>query len=230
MRKRSSDASICSSIFGTGSPSAAAARGRSRRGSRPRRLLAPSNRLDRLAEAVHLRARVVVVVLALDVVAGEREEPRDRVAVRAVPRRRDGDRAGRVRRDSLDLEALAQRGPAGAVVATAARISASASRYHSRATQSSRTPAPRPPRALRAGSRQHRRAPGRDRAATAAAAGRVEARRWSRSRRARRRGRSSSTGDPAASSTSAARRVTAFVGDMGCIVGAQWTTRHRSGI
>ena len=119
MRKRSSDASICSSIFGT---EVAVRRCELVGVAAPvavlRRLLATANRLDRLAEAVHLRARVVVVVLALDVVAGERKEPRDRVAVRAVPRRRDGDRPGRVRRDGLDLEALARYSPAGPVVAT----------------------------------------------------------------------------------------------------------------
>ena len=38
--------------------------------------------------------------------AGEREQPRDRVAVGAVPRRGDGDRAGRVGRDELHLDAL----------------------------------------------------------------------------------------------------------------------------
>ena len=48
------------------------------------RLLATPARLDRGAEELHLAAGVVVVVLALDVVAGELEQPRDRVAVGAV--------------------------------------------------------------------------------------------------------------------------------------------------
>ena len=68
--------------------------------------LAAAKRVDRRAEAVHLRARVVVVVLARDIVAREREEPRDAVAVGAVARRGDDDRAGRVCGDHLDLHAL----------------------------------------------------------------------------------------------------------------------------
>ena len=76
-----------------------------------RRLLPTPHRVDRRAEAVHLRARVVVVVLALDLVARELEQPRDGVAVRAVPRRRDGDRPGRVRRHHLDLHALRRLAP-----------------------------------------------------------------------------------------------------------------------
>ena len=50
-----------------------------------RRLLPAPHRLDRRAESLHLRAGVVVVVLALDLVAGELEQPRDGVAVRPVP-------------------------------------------------------------------------------------------------------------------------------------------------
>jgi hypothetical protein len=71
-----------------------------------RRFLPAANRLDRGAELLHLRARVVVVVLALDGVAGVRENARDGVAVRAVSRRRDRDRARRVRGDHLDLHLL----------------------------------------------------------------------------------------------------------------------------
>ncbi len=111
MRNRSSDASIRRSIAGTGSPGDA----RGRRGTPViavlRRLLAAAHRLDRRAEAVHLPAGVVVVVLARDVVAGELEQPRDRVAVRAVTGVRDGDRPGRVRRHHLDLDPLRQRQP-----------------------------------------------------------------------------------------------------------------------
>src|SRR5581483_171909 len=49
---------------------------------------------DRLAKAVHLRAGVVVVVLARDPVPRELEQARDGVAVRAVAGGRDRDRAG----------------------------------------------------------------------------------------------------------------------------------------
>ena len=79
-----------------------------------RRLFSPPDGVDRRAEEVHLRAGVVVVVLALDVVPRELEQPRDGVAVRAVPRGGDGDRPGRVRRDELDLDALRGLGGAGA--------------------------------------------------------------------------------------------------------------------
>ena len=78
------------------------------------RLTAPQ-RVDRRAEALHLSTRVVVVVLARDVVAAERQQPRDAVAVRAVARRGHDDRAGRVRRDHLDLNPLRARRPAPAV-------------------------------------------------------------------------------------------------------------------
>ncbi len=70
------------------------------------RLLAAPRRLDGGCETLHLSARVVVVVLALDLVPREREHASDSVAVRPVPRRRDGDRPGRVRRDHLDLNAF----------------------------------------------------------------------------------------------------------------------------
>src|SRR5439155_3456957 len=78
------------------------------------RLLPTSRRLDGLAEPVHLRAGVVVVVLALDLVAGEGEQSRDGVAVGAVARRRDGDRPRRVRGHHLDLDPLLRLGPATA--------------------------------------------------------------------------------------------------------------------
>jgi len=71
-----------------------------------RRLLPAPDRLDRLAELRHLCAGIVVVVLALDVVPGELQQARDRVPDRAVARRRDRDRAGRVRGDHLDLHLL----------------------------------------------------------------------------------------------------------------------------
>jgi hypothetical protein len=70
------------------------------------RLLAAPDSLDRGVEALQLRAGVVVVVLARDLVARELELARDRVADRAVPARGDGDRPGRVGRDHLDLQRL----------------------------------------------------------------------------------------------------------------------------
>ena len=73
------------------------------------RLLASPHGVDRGAEPVHLSAGVVVVVLALDGVAGEREQPGDAVAVGAVPGRGHGDRARRVRGHHLDLNALGRR-------------------------------------------------------------------------------------------------------------------------
>src|SRR5581483_11118203 len=77
--------------------------------------LAAAKRVDGRAEAVHLRAGIVVVVLALYLVPAELEEPRDRVAERAVARRGDDDRPGRVCRHHLDLDALSRIGPAAAV-------------------------------------------------------------------------------------------------------------------
>ena len=91
------------------------------------RLLPAPDRLDRGAEALHLRAGVVVVVLARDLVARELELARDRVADRAVARRGDRDRPGRVGRDHLDLDLLRRLGRAAAVAGPAARISPSAS-------------------------------------------------------------------------------------------------------
>ena len=79
-----------------------------------RRLLPAPRGLDGRAKAFHLRAGVVVVVLARDVVPAEGEQAPDRVSVRAVPRVRDRDRPGRVRRHHLDLHALAPLGPAAA--------------------------------------------------------------------------------------------------------------------
>ena len=70
------------------------------------RLLPAPHCLDRGPEAIHLRAGVVVVVLALDGVPGVREDARHRVPVGAVPGRCDRDRPGRVRGDHLDLHPL----------------------------------------------------------------------------------------------------------------------------
>ena len=79
-----------------------------------RRLLAAAHRVDRGAEAVHLGAGIVVVVLALDRVTGEGEEPGDTVAVSAVACGGDGHRAGGVRRHHLDLDPLRRLGGAAA--------------------------------------------------------------------------------------------------------------------
>ncbi len=70
------------------------------------RLLPTPHRLDGGVETLHLRPCVVVVVLALDVVTREREHPRNGVAVGGVAGGRDGQRAGRVGRDHLDLNPL----------------------------------------------------------------------------------------------------------------------------
>ena len=89
------------------------ARRRTRPGSRPR--AAPRRaraRQDRLAEPLHLAAAVVEVVLALDRVAGELEDPRERVAEGGVAAGGRGQRPGRVGGDELDLDALALRRPA----------------------------------------------------------------------------------------------------------------------
>ena len=75
IRKRSSVASICSSIFGTGSPSLGRQLG-DVRALVPvlGRLLPTPDGLDGGSELLHLRAGVVVVVLALDRVPGVRED------------------------------------------------------------------------------------------------------------------------------------------------------------
>ena len=83
-----------------------------------RRLLPTPPRLDRFAEELDLTADVVVVVLALDVVPGELEQPRDGVAVRGVPRRADGERPRRVGGHELYLDALLDVGRARPVVVT----------------------------------------------------------------------------------------------------------------
>ncbi len=107
------------------------------------RLLAAPRRLDGRCETLHLRAGVVVVVLALDLVPGEREHASDGVAVRPVPRRRDGDRPGRVRGDHLDLDALRlcrRARPEGAV--RAATISATPAASHASGSQRLTNPGP----------------------------------------------------------------------------------------
>src|SRR6266540_858003 len=82
-------------------------------------LLPPPPRLDRLAEELDLAADVVEVALAHDLAAAELEEARDRVAVRAVPRRADDERAGGIRGNELDEDALALSRLPGAVALAA---------------------------------------------------------------------------------------------------------------
>ena len=65
--------------------------------------------VDRGAEPVHLSACVVVVVLTLDRMPGECEQPGHAVPVRAVPGRGHGDRPRRVRGHHLHLHALGSR-------------------------------------------------------------------------------------------------------------------------
>jgi hypothetical protein len=61
---------------------------------------------ERLAEAADLAARVVDVVLALDGMPGEGEDPAQAVAVGGVARRGHGERARRVGADELHEHAL----------------------------------------------------------------------------------------------------------------------------
>jgi hypothetical protein len=79
------------------------------------RLLPARPREDRLAEPVDLTAGVVEVVLALDLVADEAQDPPQCVAVRRVAAARGGQRPGRVGGDELDLDPLARLGLAAAV-------------------------------------------------------------------------------------------------------------------
>ena len=152
------------------------------------RLLAAADGLDGGAKPVHLAAGVVVVVLALDRVAGEREQPRDAVAVGAVPRRRDRDRAGRIGRDHLDLDALRRRSRAAAEARRPPRAPSPGSAAN-QASSSSRLTNPGPATDAAGNAVERRcgcaRAPRRSRAAAALAGRRAGARRSSRSRRGR---------------------------------------------
>src|SRR5688572_31874627 len=75
---------------------------------------------DRFTEALHLRAAVFDVVLALHVRAGELQHRREHVAQRTATRVRERERAGGVRRYEFDLDALApERGRAPVVGALA---------------------------------------------------------------------------------------------------------------
>ena len=174
------------------------------------RLLAARPRADRLGQAADLAALVVEVVLALDRVAGEREDPPERVAVGGVAAARGGQRAGRVGRDELEVHALGRarasgrrrrrrrRGPSRRPPRTRRR----------RGTGSgSRGPRPRRGRARRRGARRARR-PGarRRRAAARRRRARARARRSSRSRRGRPAWAARASGASAASRRWPARR------------------------
>ncbi len=68
------------------------------------RLLAPRPGEQRSAEVLHLRACVIEVVLAHDVVPRELEQPGQAVAVRGVATGRDGQRARGIGRHELDVD------------------------------------------------------------------------------------------------------------------------------
>ena len=70
--------------------------------------------LDGRAESIHLPAGIVEVVLALDLVTGEGQQARERIADRGVPSVADREGTGGVRGHELHLDPLA-RGRAGAV-------------------------------------------------------------------------------------------------------------------
>ena len=114
-RKRPSVAVICSSMPGTGSSGPAPGRRCRRRGSRPRAAPHRGGRRRPTPGTVHLTAGVVPVVLALDLVPGELEQARDRVAVGGVPAPTRRSAAGRVRRDHLHLDPLGLLGRATTV-------------------------------------------------------------------------------------------------------------------
>ena len=111
-------------------------------------LLAARPRADRLAELLDLRPGVVEVVLAHDVVAGEAEHARQRVAVGGVAPAGRRQRPGRVGRDELDVDAQ-RGGRAGAAEAVAGREHPveRARRTRGRRGRGSGSPARRPRRA-----------------------------------------------------------------------------------
>ena len=148
--------------------------------------------------------------------AGEVEQPRDGVAVRAVPRRRDRDRAGRVRGDHLDLDLLRLRRRAGAEAVARAEDLRERSRDPLVGEEQIEETRPGDLRPLDAGKRRRPSPPARlrSRAAAAAAFPRAAARRSSRSRRATRRvGRSSSTDAPTAARSASASCKTGSAGN-----------------
>src|SRR5207245_10816220 len=79
-------------------------------------LLPTSRGFNGRAKAIHLRAGVVVVILARHLVPAEVEQARDRVAVRAVARGRNRDGPRPVRRRQLDLHPLTRLRPAACEV------------------------------------------------------------------------------------------------------------------
>ena len=156
------------------------------------------------AELGHLRARVVEVVLAHDLVAGELEQPRQRVAVGGVTAGGGGQRAGRVGRDELDDHALgALRRAAAPVGARGDDLSAPRRRTRSRPGRRSGSRGRRPrrgPRRPRAARSAAPRAARRSRAAARPARARAASPRWSSSPRTR-----PSSGAPGSPAPSAAR-------------------------
>ena len=68
------------------------------------RLLTARAGLNRNAKRANLRAGVVDVVLAMNLVTDEAEEARQRVAIDGIARSADVDRAGRVGADELDVD------------------------------------------------------------------------------------------------------------------------------
>ena len=75
-----------------------------------RGVLAAACGIDRVAELVHLRPGIVVVVLAFDSVACEVEQAGHAIAVGAVAGRRHRHRSGWVRGHQLDLDPLGSGG------------------------------------------------------------------------------------------------------------------------
>ncbi len=69
-----------------------------------RDLAARADREDRGAQVVHLRPEVVEVVLATDLLAGRLEDPAEQVADERAAGVADGQGAGRVGRDELDVD------------------------------------------------------------------------------------------------------------------------------
>ena len=81
-----------------------------------RRFIPTASRLHRLAEELDLPAGVVEVVLLVDLVTRESQQPRYRVSVRAVARRTDRQRRNGVRRDELHLHACVRNRESAAVL------------------------------------------------------------------------------------------------------------------
>ena len=155
------------------------------------RLLAAPHRLDRRVEALHLRAGVVVVVLALDVVTGERQKPRDRSrrTRRSSPCATVTGPVGFADTISTWMRCRLRQPRRTRTLSPASTICRTPSA--SQASGSQRFTNPGPAASARSasplGDRRAPRSPRRSRAVVASAARRASARRSSRSRRARRR-------------------------------------------